>query len=212
MVNKSPKCITWVQSQKQWNNLGSFPRQTIQHHSNSSLFPNHWCWRSWSWPVLWRPMGFPSGSDGKESACNAGDPGLIPGSGRSPEEGNGYPLQYSCQENSKDGGASRTNTKKKKRRPFHHRGLACKSSKSRQTQNNRQVWPQSKNEGGQRLTRVLSREHAGHIQYPFPTTQEKTLHMDITRWSIPKSDWLCSLQPKIQTLYTVSKNKTWGWM
>ena len=37
--------------------------------------------------------GFPSGSDGKESACNAGDPGLIPGSGRSPGEGNGNPLQ-----------------------------------------------------------------------------------------------------------------------
>ena len=40
--------------------------------------------------------GFPDGSDGKESACNVGDPGLIPGSGRSPGEGNGNPLQYSC--------------------------------------------------------------------------------------------------------------------
>ena len=40
-------------------------------------------------------MGFPSGSAGKESACNAGDPGSIPGLGRSPGEGNGYPLQYS---------------------------------------------------------------------------------------------------------------------
>ena len=38
---------------------------------------------------------FPGGSDGKESACNAGDPGLIPGLGRSPREGNGDPLQYS---------------------------------------------------------------------------------------------------------------------
>ena len=43
-------------------------------------------------------MGFPGGSDGKESACNAGDPGLIPG-GRSAREGNGNPLQYSCLEN-----------------------------------------------------------------------------------------------------------------
>ena len=43
--------------------------------------------------------GFPDGSDGKESACNAGDPGLIPGSGSSPGEGNGNPLQYSCLEN-----------------------------------------------------------------------------------------------------------------
>ena len=46
------------------------------------------------------PLGFPGGSDSKESACNAGDPGLIPGSGRSPGEGNGYPLQYSGLENS----------------------------------------------------------------------------------------------------------------
>ena len=42
---------------------------------------------------------FPGGSEGKVSACNAGDPGLIPGSGRSPGEGNGNPLQYSCLEN-----------------------------------------------------------------------------------------------------------------
>ena len=40
-------------------------------------------------------MGFPSGSNGEESTCNAGDLGLIPGLGRSPGEGNGYPLQYS---------------------------------------------------------------------------------------------------------------------
>ena len=40
-------------------------------------------------------MGFPGGSRGQESACNSGDPGLIPGSGRSPEEGNANPLQYS---------------------------------------------------------------------------------------------------------------------
>ena len=46
-----------------------------------------------------------SGSDGKVSACSAGDLGLIPGSGRSPGEGNGNPLQYSCLENSMDGGA-----------------------------------------------------------------------------------------------------------
>ena len=44
----------------------------------------------------------PGGSDGKASACNAGDPGSIPGSGRSPGEGNGNPLQYSCLENSMD--------------------------------------------------------------------------------------------------------------
>ena len=49
--------------------------------------------------------GFPGGSDGKASACNAGDPGSIPGLGRSPGEGNGNPLQYSCLENSMDWGA-----------------------------------------------------------------------------------------------------------
>ena len=47
---------------------------------------------------------FPGGSDGKENACNAGDPGSIPGSGRSPGEGNVYPLQYSCLENPMDRG------------------------------------------------------------------------------------------------------------
>ena len=52
-------------------------------------------------------LGFPSGSDGKESACSAGDPGSVPGLGRSPGEGNGNPLQYSCQENSMDRGAWR---------------------------------------------------------------------------------------------------------
>ena len=50
-------------------------------------------------------MIFPDGSSSKKSACNAGDSGLIPGSGRSPGEGNGYPLQYSCLENSMDRGA-----------------------------------------------------------------------------------------------------------
>ena len=49
--------------------------------------------------------GFPGGSNSKESACNVGDPGLIPGLGRSPGEGNGYSLQYSCLENSTDRGA-----------------------------------------------------------------------------------------------------------
>ena len=50
-------------------------------------------------------MGFPGGSDSKEFACNAGDPDSIPGLGRSPGEGNGNPLQYSCLENYMDRGA-----------------------------------------------------------------------------------------------------------
>ena len=51
---------------------------------------------------LW---GFPGGSDGKESVCNAGDSGSIPELGRSPREGNGNPLQYSCLENAMNRGA-----------------------------------------------------------------------------------------------------------
>ena len=49
--------------------------------------------------------GFPGGSEGKESACSAGDLGLIPGSGRWPRGGNGHSLQYSCLENFMDRGA-----------------------------------------------------------------------------------------------------------
>ena len=52
--------------------------------------------------ILRRAYYFPSGLDDKESAYNAGDPGFIPGSGRSPGEGNSVPLQYSCLENSMD--------------------------------------------------------------------------------------------------------------
>ena len=52
--------------------------------------------------------GFPGGSDSKESAYNAGDPGSIPGSGRSPREGNGNPLKYSCVGNLMDRGAWQT--------------------------------------------------------------------------------------------------------
>ena len=54
---------------------------------------------------LFQKHGFPGGPDGKESSYNAGDPGSIPGSGRSPGDGTGYPLQYLCLENSMDWGA-----------------------------------------------------------------------------------------------------------
>ena len=63
------------------------------------------------------------------------------------------------------------------------------------------------NEAGQRLT-----EFCQENPLVIPTTQEKALHMDITRLSIPKSDWLYSLQPKMEKLYTVSKNKTGSWL
>ena len=51
------------------------------------------------------PQGFPGGSDGKESTCNEGDPGSVPGSGRCPGEGSGYSLQYSCLGNPMNRGA-----------------------------------------------------------------------------------------------------------
>jgi hypothetical protein len=54
---------------------------------------------------LYISVGFPGGSDGKESACNAGDLSSIPGLGRSPGEGNDNPPQYSCLENPMDRGA-----------------------------------------------------------------------------------------------------------
>ena len=62
---------------------------TFLHSNNKNLFPTD----------------LPGGSDGKASACNVGDPGLIPGLGRSSGEGNGNPLQYSCLENPMDRGA-----------------------------------------------------------------------------------------------------------
>ena len=54
---------------------------------------------------IFKGRGFPDSSAGKEFTCNAGDPRLVPGLGRSPGEGNGYSHQYSCLENSMDRGA-----------------------------------------------------------------------------------------------------------
>ena len=105
---------------------------------------------------------------------------------------------------------SRTNTPK--RCPFHYRGLECKSRKSRNTWNNRHIWPWSTEWSRAKANRVLPREHTGDSKHPLPTTQEKTLHMNIIRWSTPKLDWLDSLQPKMEKLYTVSKNKTRSWL
>ena len=71
-------------------------------------------------------------------------------------------------------------TNSKKRCPFHWRGLECKSRKS-----SRQVWPCSPKWSRAKFNRILPREHTGHSRHPLPTTQEMTLLMDITRWSIP---------------------------
>ena len=99
-----------------------------------------------------------------------------------------------------------------KRHPFHQRRVEYKSSKSRDTWSNRQIWPWSTKQSRANTNRVLPRERTGHSKCPLPTTQEKTLHMDITRWSILKSDWLCSLQAKVEKLYKVNKNKPGKWL
>ena len=130
---------------------------------NPSIYPNHKCWRRWSWMVLWRPIR-----------------------------------------------PSRTNTKK--RCSFHHRGLECKNRKSRDTWSNRQVWPWSTEWNRAKANRILPRGCTGHSKHPLPTTQETTLHMDITRWSILKSDWLYSSHPKMEKLYTVNKKRPWSWL
>ena len=85
------KVLNWPKSLL-WKNLKELFGQPNIYHSPSIL-------QAFSlFPVV--KQGFPGGSDGKESACNAEDLGLIPVSGRSPGEGNGYPLLYSCLENS----------------------------------------------------------------------------------------------------------------
>ena len=75
-----------------------------------------------------------------------------------------------------------------KRCPFHYRGLECKSRKSGNIWSNRQIWPWSTKRCRSKANRVLPGECTGHSKHPLPTTQEKTLHMDITRWSVLKSD------------------------
>jgi len=65
--------------------------------------------------------------------------------------------------------------------PFHYRGLECKNRKSRNTWSNRQIWPWSTEWSRAKTNRVLPRECTGQSKHPLPTTQEMTLHMDITR-------------------------------
>ena len=163
IAKKRPKCSTWVQSQKQQNDLCLFPMQTIHYHSNPNLCPDQqWQGRS-SWTFLWWPTR-----------------------------------------------TSRTNTKK--RCHFHHRGLECKSRKSGDTWSNRQVWPWSTKLSMAKVNRILPRECTGDSKCPLPTTQEMTLCMGVNIWSLVKSDWLYSLQPKMEKLYTVSKSKIGSWL
>ena len=105
--------------------------------------------------------------------------------------------------------SSRTNTLK--RCPFHYRGLECISRKSRNTWSNRQIWPWSTEWSRAKAKRVLPK-HTSYSKHLLAATQKTTLHMDIARCSIRKPDWLYSLQPKMEKLYTVSKHNTSSWL
>ena len=94
----------------------------------------------------------------------------------------------------------------KKRCPFQYKRLEWKS---RNTWSNRQIWPWSTKWSRAKANRVLPKECTDHSKQPLPTTQEKTLHMDITRWLILKSDWLYYLQLKMEKLYIVSQTRPW---
>ena len=153
-------CSIWMQSQKRQNDVCSFPRQTIQYHSNPSLCPQPIMLKKLKLnEVEWRPFRT---NTKKDALFIIGDWNAKVGSQEIP------------------GGRGKF-------------GLGVQ------------------NETGKRLT-VLSIECIGHNKHPLPTTQEMILHMDITKWTIPISEWLYSLQPKMEKLYTVSKNKMWSWL
>ena len=59
---------------------------------------------------------------------------------------------------------------------------------------------------------ILPRKCTSHSKYPFSTTRETTLQMDITKWSILKSNWYILCSHRWRSLYTISKNKTWSWL
>ena len=85
-------------------------------------------------------------------------------------------------------------------------GTGKQSRKSRDTLSNKRVWPWN-TKWSRAKTEVFLKECTGHSKHRLPTTQEMTLHMDITRWSLLKSDWLYSLKTKMEKLYTVHKKQ-----
>ena len=103
---------------------------------------------------------------------------------------------------------SRTNTQK--RCPFHYRDWNAKVRSQEMPGVTGKSVLGAQNEAGQRLIEFCQENTLVTANSLFQ--QHKTLHMDITRWSTPKSDWLYSLQPKMEKRYTASKNKTWSWL
>ena len=101
---------------------------------------------------------------------------------------------------------SRTNPKK--RCPFHHWGLECKSRKSRDTWSSRRVWPWRTKGSRAKAAWILPREFIGHSKYPFSTTQQMTLHMDIIKWPILISNWLHSLKRRWRNCIQSAKTRS----
>ena len=95
---------THVKCSRAFLSLKDYTQQHFQSGDFLWKLYNHY-WRVYLLQQLMILLGFPSSSDGKASACNAGDQGSIPGSGRSPGEGNGNPCQYPCLEIPMDRGA-----------------------------------------------------------------------------------------------------------
>ena len=107
---EEPGGLQSMGSQRAWHNWATFTSLHFHLTSLHCLFQKTMSpgGKGWSFSVFIANHaipGFPGGSDGKESTCNAGHLDSIPGPGRSPEEGNGNPLQYSCLENPRDRGA-----------------------------------------------------------------------------------------------------------
>ena len=106
-VNKTYATFVWECFQMIWVNMEEFPPNLSKSFENdvNELIQNRKRLPDLENKLVVSDVGFPGGSEIKVSACNAGDPGLIPRSGRSPGEGNGNPLQSSCLGNPMDGGA-----------------------------------------------------------------------------------------------------------
>ena len=94
--------------------------------------------------------------------------------------------------------------------PFHHRWRECKVGSQEIPGVTGKVGLGVQNEAGQRLIEFCQENALVIANTLFQ--QHKILHMDITRWSIPKSEWLSTLQPKMEKLYIVSKNKAGSWL
>ena len=231
---KSSKCSTRMQSQKWGNNLCSFPRQTMQQHSNPNLYPNHYCWRSQSWMSLWRPTRPPE-SEVAQSCPTLCDPMDCSPPGSSVHGiHQARILEWIAISFSRGSSQPRDRTQ-----VSHIVGRCFNLWASRKTLRPPELTPKKDvlfiigdcnakvgsqeipgvtgkfglglpNEAEQRLTEYCQENTLVIANTLNPTIQEKTLHVDITRWSIPKSDWLYSLEPKMEKLYIVKKKKRLG--